>query len=139
MKIVYGFLASPLLTVVIVSGILGGACIGVRADNLTPQTTAVAIKNFRFTPETITVQSGAMIIWTNMDDVPHQIVSDNHAFLSSPTLLKGGSYTVKLTKPGDYPYHCGVHAFMRGVIRVVVPGKDMESSRAVGTGRTGRD
>src|SRR6516162_4602714 len=39
-------------------------------------TNAVAIKNFGFSPATITVKAGSAVVWTNGDSVPHDISFD---------------------------------------------------------------
>src|SRR5258706_15364262 len=51
-----------------------------------PATTAgkteVAIDNFTFTPQTLTVAAGTKGTWTNHDDVPHTVKSTAKMFLS---------------------------------------------------------
>ena len=40
----------------------------------------VKIDNFSFTPATITVPAGTTVRWTNRDDIPHTVVSDDQKF-----------------------------------------------------------
>ena len=47
---------------------------------------ALSIDNFTFTPQTLTVKAGTTVTWTNKDDIPHGIASDNNAFKRSPAL-----------------------------------------------------
>jgi len=42
----------------------------------------VKIDNFSFTPQTLTVAVGATVTWTNRDDIPHTVVSNDGVFKS---------------------------------------------------------
>jgi plastocyanin len=48
----------------------------------------------------------------------HTIVSDDGSFAQSNNLGGNATYTVTLSTPGDYDYHCGVHPNMVGTITV---------------------
>ena len=67
----------------------------------------------------VSMKLGARIVWTNLDEVAHTIVSDDGAFLASSSLNTGGTYSVVLSALGNYHYHCGIHSFMQGTIRVI--------------------
>lgn len=77
----------------------------------------VVIQGFSFQPASITIQTGASVTWQNDDPVSHQIVSNTNAF-SSPVLNTGGGYTHVFDQAGTYPYHCGIHPYMTGLITV---------------------
>ena len=47
-----------------------------------PAETAVKIDNFVFSPNTLTVAAGSTIHWTNHDDIPHNVVSEDKSFKS---------------------------------------------------------
>ncbi|HYQ07866.1 MAG TPA: cupredoxin family copper-binding protein [Xanthobacteraceae bacterium] len=79
---------------------------------------ALSIDNFTFTPQTLTVKAGTTVTWTNKDDIPHGIASDNNAFKRSPALDTDDSYSFTFTTPGTYQYFCYVHPFMKGTIVV---------------------
>src|SRR5262249_52970527 len=53
---------------------------------------AVSIDNFTFTPQTLTIKVGGTVTWTNKDDIPHGIASENNAFARSKvtTSVAGG-------------------------------------------------
>jgi plastocyanin len=78
----------------------------------------VAIDNFTFTPQTLTVRAGTMVTWTNKDDIPHGIASENNAFAKSKALDTDDSYSVMFATPGTYKYLCYVHPRMTGTIVV---------------------
>jgi plastocyanin len=48
----------------------------------------------------------------------HNITSDNGAFAASGTLGGNATYSITLTAPGSYPYHCAIHPNMVGTITV---------------------
>lgn len=81
---------------------------------------AIAIKNFAFSPATLTVKTGTAVTWTNDDSAPHTVVSDPGvpAPFDSPSLATGASYPVTFTKEGTYTYHCSIHPIMKGTIIV---------------------
>ncbi|MGH8280192.1 MAG: cupredoxin domain-containing protein [Gammaproteobacteria bacterium] len=119
-----------MLAAVVLVGAAGGIFAAALADTVQPQTVQINIQNFAFTPAQISVPPGTTIVWTNLDDVVHTVISDTGAFASSGQLSKGDSYTLTLTKPGDYRYHCGIHSFMQGVIHVVPPAPGAQSRPA---------
>ena len=79
---------------------------------------ALSIDNFTFTPQTLTVKAGTTVTWTNKDDIPHGIASDDNAFKRSPARDTDDSYSFTFTTPGTYKYFCYVHPFMKGTIVV---------------------
>ena len=93
-----------------------------RATVIAP--VAVTIAGFAYLPKTVTVAAGTPIVFTNKDDSLHTVTSDHAAFAESPDISRGGkSYTLTLTKPGTYAYHCGYHPYMMGTIIVTAAPK----------------
>ena len=80
-------------------------------------TAEVKIENFSFTPSTLTVKAGTQIVWTNSDDIPHTVVSDDHTF-KSKVLDSDEKFTFTATKPGTYSYFCSIHPKMTGKVIV---------------------
>jgi plastocyanin len=78
----------------------------------------VRIDNFSFNPAVLTVSAGATITWTNHDDVPHQVASSDHSFATSKVIDSGQTFSLRLTRPGSYPYFCPIHPRMTGTIQV---------------------
>jgi plastocyanin len=86
-------------------------------DDKSASEVAVKIDNFSFSPATITVPAGTSIRWTNRDDIPHTVVSDDKTFKSKP-LDTDEQFTYTFTKPGTYNYFCSIHPKMTGKIVV---------------------
>jgi len=78
---------------------------------------AVVIDNFSFTPPTVSVPVGTTVVWTNRDDVPHNVVSTEQKF-KSPVLDTDEQFSQRFDGPGAYNYFCSIHPKMTG--RVVV-------------------
>jgi plastocyanin len=78
---------------------------------------AVEIKNYAFTPPTLTVPPGTTVTWTNADSVPHTATAGDGAF-DSGNLNPGQSYSFTFATAGSFPYVCQYHAGMTGTIVV---------------------
>ena len=78
----------------------------------------VKIDNFSFGPMTMTVAAGTTVTWTNDDDVPHTVVSDDKTTFKSKALDTGEQFSYTFTKPGKYAYFCSVHPKMMAEVVV---------------------
>ena len=78
----------------------------------------VTIAKFVFTPSPLKIKRGTTVVWTNKDDATHTISSDSGLF-SSGSIIKGNSYSFTFEKAGTYPYICGFHLGMQGIVEVV--------------------
>jgi plastocyanin len=77
----------------------------------------VAIAEFSYAPETVAVDAGDRVIWTNRDDAAHTATADDGSF-DTGTLEKGDSAPVSFDEPGTYSYYCRFHAFMKATVEV---------------------
>jgi plastocyanin len=82
-----------------------------------PMRRGVTIDNFSFSPTPIAVPVGTTLTWTNHDDVPHTVVSDDQQF-KSKALDTDEKFSHTFDKPGTYSYFCSIHPKM--VANVVV-------------------
>ena len=78
---------------------------------------SIEVKDFMFTPTTLTVNAGDKVTWVNRDDEPHTVVSDTGMFRSS-AMDPGESFSFKFDKPGTYHFTCSIHPRMVGTIVV---------------------
>ena len=106
----------------LVAAALGGACALPLSALILPghaqnAPVSVGIDNFTFNPQKLTVKAGTTVIWTNKDDIPHNIVSSAQKFKSKP-LDTDETYTSTFAEPGTYEYFCGLHPKMVGKIVV---------------------
>ena len=80
-------------------------------------TVDVKIDNFSFSPATITIPAGTTVKWTNRDDIPHTVVTEDKA-IKSKVLDTDEKFSYTFTKPGTYSYFCSIHPKMKGTIVV---------------------
>src|ERR1700758_5194211 len=80
--------------------------------------TEVAIDNFSFSPNTVTLSVGGTVAWTNHDKVPHVVSSAGNQFKKSPLLKTGQSFSHIFATTGTYSYFCSIHPRMTGKIVV---------------------
>jgi len=79
----------------------------------------VSIDMFAFTPETITINAGASVTWTNDDGAPHGVKYGDGA-PGNDYLLPGTAFSRRFDRAGTFDYACPIHPYMTG--RVVVRG-----------------
>ncbi len=84
------------------------------------QSTMIDIKNYAYTPVTVTVKVGDKVTWTNQDSMRHDVVMDDDSAEgpNSELLAKGESYSYTFTKAGTYEYHCSPHPYMKATVVV---------------------
>lgn len=93
------------------------------AFSLSAVAAEVSIDGLAFKPGKITVQPGETVTWTSDTSSSHTVVVSG---VESQRLRKGAQFSHTFTAPGEYPYQCGVHRSMKGV--VVVTDADLPSS-----------
>jgi plastocyanin len=81
------------------------------------KTVEVAISNFTFAPNELTIAPGTTVKWVNHDDIPHLVAEKALAF-KSQALDTNDSFSFTFTKPGDVEYFCVLHPHMTGKITV---------------------
>ena len=77
----------------------------------------VAVDNFQFTPEVVTVKVGQQVTWVNHDDVPHTVTATKKSF-GSGALDTDDKFSHVFKAAGEFDYFCAVHPHMTG--RVIV-------------------
>jgi len=96
---------------------LGGAAALSSTTAWAADPAKIVIKDFMFTPMSVTVKAGATVSWVNMDDEPHTVVSDTGLFRSSG-LDTNETYSYRFDKAGTYHIACSIHPRMVATIVV---------------------
>jgi plastocyanin len=91
--------------------------LGIAACARSPRTHEVAIRDFRFQPDTLRVAAGDTIVWRNYDFVPHTATADDRAW-DSGSLAEKQSWSSAAFGPGQHTYICVLHPNMRAVLIV---------------------
>jgi plastocyanin len=79
--------------------------------------TQVVVDNFSFAPATATVPVGTTVMWTNHDDIPHNVVSPEQKF-KSRVLDTDEVFSHTFDLAGTYKYYCSIHPRMTGQVVV---------------------
>ena len=71
-----------------------------------------------FAPTVLYVEPGKEVTWTNRDKAGHNVVGVGASWSDGRTMLVEESTSAAFDAPGVYPYYCGFHPGMVGVIVV---------------------
>jgi plastocyanin len=89
--------------------------------------TSVSIANFRFGPRIVTVAQGGSVTWHNVAGgygMPRTHTSTQngplHLWNTGHIVPGATSVSVQLLAAGAYAYHCNIHSYMHGVVRVPI-------------------
>jgi len=90
---------------------------GPNSTAATGGTDNIAIQNFKFSPDPLSVKQGAKVTVAILDpDVPHSVTADDGSFDTGIFMKTNGPKTITVSKGGTIHYHCQVHSFMHGTI-----------------------
>ena len=87
----------------------------------------LVIKNFAFSPATVTVNAGSTVVWTNDDSIQHDITF-NGGGIASSVLNHNDTFSHTFPTAGTYHYICSIHPFMHGT--VIVTGSGSQHANA---------
>lgn len=108
------------MALVFVLGACGGGSSGKGATATKTGTTgrAITIKDFTFAPTPLSATAGTTITVTNRDNTAHTVTADNDEFDTANIDANANATFTVPKEPGTYAYHCRIHDFMKGSIRV---------------------
>lgn len=86
---------------------------------LAQEVVEIEIKEFQFIPATVTVSPGTTVRWTNREKRQyHNVWFEALGEVEPDYLFPEESYERVFDNKGDFPYRCGPHPKMQGVILV---------------------
>jgi plastocyanin len=93
---------------------------GSSASQKTGTTDTIVIKNFMFSPDSITVSPGAVVTVKNEDSVTHTLTdkTDQNTFNTGPVAPNQTKTFKAPDKAGSYPFFCTIHQYMTGTLVV---------------------
>jgi plastocyanin len=71
---------------------------------------------FTFSPTSITITPGTMVVWKNMTVAPHTSTGDTGIW--NGMIQPGATFSFKFTQAGTFTYHCNIHPYMMASITV---------------------
>ena len=69
-----------------------------------------------YNPRTLTINTGATVVWRFRGELPHNVVDDRGAFASDTQV--DGEYRRTFDAPGTFYYYCTLHHAMLGTLIV---------------------
>jgi len=83
------------------------------------QTFEVVIEKYSYTPQEVSIRVGDTVKWINREKrTSHSVVFPQEGGRESERFFPDESWQRQFTQPGRYPYHCGPHPEMKGLIIV---------------------
>lgn len=98
--------------------LLGSALLAGCQSKPAIRTHSVAIRGFRYLPETLTVAVGDTVRWVNEDLVPHTVTAKKLAGFDSRDMAIQGRWQYVTREPVTVDYVCDYHPSMRAVLVV---------------------
>jgi plastocyanin len=77
----------------------------------------VEIKQYAYTPGSLTVAAGTTVVFKNSDTVAHTVTAADKSF-DSGNLEAGATWSHAFPTPGSFAYLCAYHTYMKGTIVV---------------------
>jgi plastocyanin len=103
-------LASLLAAAVLAAAVLPAAAQGV---------VEVRIEKYQFVPAEVRVKPGTTVKWINDEKrTSHSVLFKGEGGFESERMFPGESWERRFDRPGSYPYTCGPHPEMSGVVEV---------------------
>lgn len=97
------------------NGLIIGALIAAPACGATVE---VSIIKMAFQPGVVKIKQGDTVKWVNQEKRTNHSVVFQKDNLESERLFPDESWTRTFDKPGSYPYNCGPHPEMTGMVEV---------------------
>jgi plastocyanin len=77
----------------------------------------VTVKNFKYSPATVSIKRGDTVTWRfQRDPAPHNVKGSGG--IKSRSRITTGTYRKRFTRAGTFRYICTIHPNMKGTVRV---------------------
>ncbi len=96
--------AAALLAATVLAAGCGGAG---EASEPVATTEVTMVKSYRFEPETIEIEAGQTVTWTNEDNFTHTVEVEGQ---EDHEVGQGESVAITFDEPGTYEYVCTLHS-----------------------------
>ncbi len=77
----------------------------------------VEIKAFKFVPEQLNLNIGDVVVWRNLDVVPHTVTALDESWTSG-TIARGEEFTQKVMPKMVMAYYCAFHPHMKAKMEI---------------------
>ncbi len=90
---------------------------GFEAEATDARRHVIEIRSFKFVPEVPDVSPGDVVVWKNMDLVPHTVTSKDDSW-NSGLIAAGGEWEAVIFNDMVQDYFCGFHPVMTGRLAI---------------------
>ena len=87
--------------------LLAASCGGEGSSTPVATTEIEMVKSYRFDPESIEIQAGQSVTWTNNDNFTHTVQVEGQG---DHKVEKSKSVSIAFSTPGTYHYVCTLHS-----------------------------
>ena len=96
-------------------------CLSVAVMAAGKSRAVIEIQGFEFVSEQPTVSPGDIVVWKNLDIVPHTATSEDDSWDSGP-IRAGATWETLVTEDMVLAYYCRYHPSMGATLRLVAEG-----------------
>ena len=109
---------ATLISVILIAAAIAAAIVTfdglplARAESAGQRTHVVEIRKFKFSPKSLTLRGGDVVVWINKDIVPHSATADDGSW-DTGRIDAGGRKTMVVPRDVFRRYHCKYHRSMK--------------------------
>ena len=92
-------------------------CLSVAAMAAGESRVVIEIREFEFVPQQPTISPGDIVVWKNLDIVPHTATSEDDSW-DSDLIESGGTWEMVVTEDMVLAYYCRFHPSMVAALRL---------------------
>ena len=109
------------ISALVIIAVLITSCYKNKSDyNSTAGTSKISITSSAYSPASVTIVSGSTVTWTNNDNMPHTVTTED-GNINSGDIAPGSSFSKAFMATGTYNYHDAHNTAMTGVVVVSAP------------------
>ena len=116
---------------------IASATIAWASESAAQATVNVEMRDNAFAPQSVTVNVGDTVTWTNVGQRPHDATARNGAFSSPRRMMNGQTFSWTAAAAGTYDYVCTIHEAMGMTGTIVVQGGGGTGGAPAAPPRTG--
>ncbi len=90
---------------------------GLQTEAMDPQHAVIDIRNLEFVPKAPVLKPGDVVVWKNMDLVPHTVTSNDDSS-ESGLIAAGAEWETVVSVDMIQEYHCSYHSSMTGRLTI---------------------
>lgn len=107
------------MRIIVVLALLFVTACGTAPTQSASDIVEIRMIKFKFEPEQVTIKPGTIVRWVNIEKRQyHSVWFEQLGLAESDYLFPSDSYEQKFDHKGSFPYRCGPHPQMTGLVLV---------------------